>query len=70
MVGVTTTAFGVSFTYQCESTTRKASDWPKQGKQEYIEFCAAVVNELRSKSALLETEFDAARELALLSVTD
>ena len=39
-------------------------------RQRYIEFCTAVVNELRRSSALLETEFDAAREMALLSLAD
>jgi hypothetical protein len=45
-------------------------DWSTQRQRNYIEFCAAVVNELRGSSALLETEFDAAREIVLLSVAD
>jgi hypothetical protein len=39
-------------------------------RRRYIEFCAAVVNQLRGTSALLETEFDVAKEMALLSVAD
>jgi hypothetical protein len=38
-------------------------DCPKQRWRDYIEFCAAVVNEARGTSALLETEFDAAKEM-------
>jgi GTP diphosphokinase / guanosine-3',5'-bis(diphosphate) 3'-diphosphatase len=45
-------------------------DWSSRRKRDYIEFCAAVVNELRGTSTVLETEFDAAREIALLSVGD
>jgi (p)ppGpp synthase/HD superfamily hydrolase len=41
-------------------------DWSKQRRRDYIEFCAAVVDELRGISPLLEAEFDAAKELALL----
>jgi hypothetical protein len=39
-------------------------------KREYIQFCAKVVNELRGTSPVLEREFDAAKEIALLSVAD
>jgi (p)ppGpp synthase/HD superfamily hydrolase len=45
-------------------------DWPNRRKREYIQFCAKVVNELRGTSAVLEAEFDATEEIALLSVTD
>jgi hypothetical protein len=44
--------------------------WPQQRRRDSIEFCAAVVNELRGTSAILETEFDAAKEIALLSVAN
>jgi guanosine-3',5'-bis(diphosphate) 3'-pyrophosphohydrolase len=47
-----------------------AVDWSTQRRHEYIQFCAAVVNELRGTSALLETEFDTEKEMALLSVAD
>ena len=43
--------------------------WSQQRRRDYIEFCAAVVNELRGTSALLEAKFDAARAIALLSVS-
>jgi len=39
-------------------------DWSQQRRREYVEFCGAVVNELRGTSAHLEAEFDAAREMA------
>jgi (p)ppGpp synthase/HD superfamily hydrolase len=45
-------------------------DWSNRRKREYIQFCAKVVNELRGTSAILEAEFDAAKEIALLSVAD
>jgi (p)ppGpp synthase/HD superfamily hydrolase len=43
-------------------------DWTKERKRDYIEFCTAVVNECRGTSAVLEAEFDAATEMALVSV--
>jgi hypothetical protein len=45
-------------------------EWSKQRGRVYVEFCTAVVNQLRGTSAILEAEFDAARERALLSVAD
>ena len=39
-------------------------------RREYIQFCAAVVNQLRGTLALLEAEFDPARELAAIRVAD
>jgi hypothetical protein len=45
-------------------------DWSQQRRREYVEFCAAVVNELRGTSSVLEAEFEAAKEIALLSVAD
>jgi guanosine-3',5'-bis(diphosphate) 3'-pyrophosphohydrolase len=45
-------------------------DWSIQRRREYVEFCAAVVNKLRGTSAVLESEFDAARESVLVSVAD
>jgi guanosine-3',5'-bis(diphosphate) 3'-pyrophosphohydrolase len=45
-------------------------DWSNRRKREYIQFCAAIVNQLRGTSAVLEAEFDAAKEIALLSVAD
>jgi guanosine-3',5'-bis(diphosphate) 3'-pyrophosphohydrolase len=45
-------------------------DWSNQRRRDYIEFCTAVVNELRGSSALLEAVFDAAKEIALLIVAD
>jgi (p)ppGpp synthase/HD superfamily hydrolase len=43
-------------------------EWSTQRRREYVEFCTAVVNELRGTSPILEAEFDAAREMALLTV--
>jgi GTP diphosphokinase / guanosine-3',5'-bis(diphosphate) 3'-diphosphatase len=51
-------------------TTSPPVDWSTQRRREYIEFCAAVVNELRGTSSVLEAEFDAAKEIALRTVTD
>jgi (p)ppGpp synthase/HD superfamily hydrolase len=45
-------------------------DWSQQRRRDYIEFCAAVVDELRGTSPGLEAEFDAAKEAALLRVVD
>jgi guanosine-3',5'-bis(diphosphate) 3'-pyrophosphohydrolase len=45
-------------------------DWSKQRRRDYIEFCSAVVDELRGISPSLEAEFDAAKEVALLRVAD
>jgi (p)ppGpp synthase/HD superfamily hydrolase len=45
-------------------------DWTQQRQREYIEFCTAVVNECRGTSVVLETQFEAAKEIALLSVAD
>lgn len=45
-------------------------DWSNQRRRDYMEFCTAVVNECRSTSPMLEAEFDAAKELALLMVAD
>jgi guanosine-3',5'-bis(diphosphate) 3'-pyrophosphohydrolase len=44
--------------------------WSTQRRRDYIEFCAAVVNQLRGTSTTLESEFDAAKAIALLSVVD
>jgi hypothetical protein len=35
-------------------------EWSTQRRLEYVEFCAAVVNELRGTSPILEAEFVAA----------
>jgi hypothetical protein len=40
----------------------------EQRRRDYTEFCTEVVNELRGTSPILEAEFDAARELAVVSV--
>jgi (p)ppGpp synthase/HD superfamily hydrolase len=45
-------------------------DWSRQRRRDYIEFCIAVVNEMRGTSAMLEAEFDAAKEMALLTIPD
>jgi guanosine-3',5'-bis(diphosphate) 3'-pyrophosphohydrolase len=43
-------------------------DWSNQRRRDYIEFCAAVVNQLRGTSPILEAEFEAAKEIALRSL--
>jgi hypothetical protein len=43
-------------------------EWSNHRRRDYIEFCAAVVNQLRGASPILEAEFDAVREMASLSV--
>jgi hypothetical protein len=43
-------------------------DWSNQRRRDYMEFCTAVVNECRGTSPILEAEFDAAKELALLVI--
>jgi hypothetical protein len=38
-------------------------------RRDYVEFCRAVVSQSRGTSAVLEAEFEGAREMALLSMT-
>jgi guanosine-3',5'-bis(diphosphate) 3'-pyrophosphohydrolase len=45
-------------------------EWSNRRKREYIQFCANVVNELRGTSAVPEAQFEAAKEIALLSAAD
>jgi guanosine-3',5'-bis(diphosphate) 3'-pyrophosphohydrolase len=45
-------------------------DWSRQRRRDYIEFCIAVVNEVRGTSTTLEAELDATKEMTLLTVPD